>query len=82
MMLLVGRQEGHSASNKTGWWGVGVVTCPEQGADLHTAQLMPLLSLSLPSVKSRLVLPFWHQLTWVVPEKESLKTCVVVVVVV
>ena len=62
---------------KAGWWGVGMVTCPEQGADLHTAQLMPLFSLSLPSVKSTLVLPFWYQLTWVVSEKEPLKTCVV-----
>ena len=26
-------------------------------------------SLSLASVKSRLVLPFWYRLTWVVPEK-------------
>jgi len=26
-------------------------------------------SLSLASVKSRLVLPFWYQLTWVVPDK-------------
>jgi len=26
-------------------------------------------SLSLASVKSKLVLPFWYQLTWVVPEK-------------
>ena len=24
------------------WWGAGVVVCLEQGADLHTAQLMPL----------------------------------------
>ena len=24
------------------WWGAGVVICLEQGADLHTAQLMPL----------------------------------------
>jgi len=23
-------------------WGAGVVICLEQGADLHTAQLMPL----------------------------------------
>jgi len=32
------------ASNlqKTEWWGAGVVTCLERGADLHTAQLMPL----------------------------------------
>jgi len=27
---------------KTEWWGVGVVVCLEQGADLHMAQLMPL----------------------------------------
>ena len=24
------------------WWGAGVVTCLERGADLHMAQLMPL----------------------------------------
>jgi len=27
---------------KTEQWGAGVVTCLEQGADLHMAQLMPL----------------------------------------
>ena len=42
LTLLVGRQEGHPACKKTEWWGVGVVICLEQGADLHTAQLMPL----------------------------------------
>ena len=26
----------------TEWWGAGVVICLEWGADLHTAQLMPL----------------------------------------
>jgi len=35
LTLLVGRQEGW-------WWGAGVVVCLEQGAELHTAQLMPL----------------------------------------
>ena len=30
-------------------------------------------SLSLASVKSRLVLPFWYRLTWVVPEKRAVK---------
>jgi len=25
------------------WWGAGMVICLEQGAELHTAQLMPLL---------------------------------------
>ena len=29
-------------SVKTEWWGAGVVTCLERGADLHMAQLMPL----------------------------------------
>ena len=27
---------------KAEWWGPGVVICLERGADLHTAQLMPL----------------------------------------
>jgi len=27
---------------KKQWWGAGVVICPEQRADLHIAQLMPL----------------------------------------
>ena len=31
------------ACKKTEWWGAGVVICLEQGADLHMAQLMPLL---------------------------------------
>ena len=47
---------------KTEHWGAGMVICLERGADLHTAQLMPL---SLASVKSRLV----------VPEKGQLNVC-------
>ena len=69
LTLLVGRQEGHPASKKTEWWGAGVVICLERGADLHMAQLMPLPLTVSCSVKSRLVLPFWYRLTWVVPEK-------------
>jgi len=42
LTLLVGRQEGHPACKKTEWWGAGVAICLERGADLHTAQLMPL----------------------------------------
>ena len=42
LTLLVGRQEGHPACKKTEWWGAGMVICLERGADLHTAQLMPL----------------------------------------
>jgi len=52
-----------------------MVICPELGADLHMAQLMPL---SLASVKSRLVLPFWYRLTRVVLEKGPLNVCVCV----
>ena len=37
-------------------------------------------SLSLASVKSRLVLPFWYRLTRVVPEKRLLNGCVCVCV--
>ena len=54
-----------------------MVICLEQGADLHMAQLMPL---SLASVKSRLVLPFWYRLTWVVLDKGPLNGCVCVCV--
>ena len=35
-------------------------------------------SLSLASVKSRLVLPCWYRLTWVVPEKGPLNGCMYV----
>jgi len=42
-MLLVWRQEGHPACKKLEWWGTGMVICLERDADLHIAQLMPLL---------------------------------------
>ena len=76
-MLLVGRQEGHPACKKLSGGGASVVICLEQGADLHMAQLMPL-PLTASSVKSRLFLPFWYQLTRVVPGKGPLngRVCV------
>jgi len=43
LTLLVGQQEGHLACKKLEWWGAGVVICLERDADLHMAQLMPLL---------------------------------------
>ena len=53
-----------------------MVICLERGADMHIVQLMPLYhSLSLASVKSRLVLPFWYRLTRVVLEKGQLNGC-------
>jgi len=71
-MLLVGWQEGHLACNKTEWWGVGVVIiCLGRGADLLMAQLIPLPLTVSCFRKSSLVfvLPFWYQLTWLVPDK-------------
>ena len=52
-----------------------MVICLERDADLHMVQLM---ALSLASVKSRLVLPFWYRLTRVVLEKWPLNGCVCV----
>ena len=69
LTLLVGRQEGHPACKKlsggvlawlSGWSEVQTCIWPSW-CHCH--------SLSLASVKSRLVLPFWYRLTWVVPEK-------------
>jgi len=57
-----------------------VVICLERGADcLHMVHLMPLhrrTPSSLASFKSRLVLPFWYQLTQVVPDKRPLSGCI------
>ena len=47
-------------------------------ADLHMGQRIHCHSLSLASVKSRLVLPFWYRLTQVVPEEGPLNWCVCV----
>jgi len=47
---------------KTEWWGVGVVICLQHGADLHTAQLMPL-SLTV-SCSSKIQIGF----TFLVPD--------------
>jgi len=78
LTLLVGQQEGHPACEKLSggvlaWlsdWSV-VQTCIwHSGCHCH--------SLSLASVKSRLVLTFWYQLTWVVPDKGPLNGCVCV----
>ena len=63
---------------KTEWWGAGVVIC---WSEVQTCScIWPSWchwhSLSLASVKSRLILPFWYRLTWVVPEKGPLNGCV------
>ena len=77
-MLLVGRQEGHLAWKKLSggvlarlsvWSEVQTCIWPS-GCHCH--------SLSLASVKSRLVLPFWYRPTLVVPDKGPLngRVCV------
>ena len=76
LTLLVGRQEGHPACKKLSggvlaWLSVWseVQTCiwPSWYHHCH--------SLSLASVKSRLVLPLWYRLTRVVPDKRPLNGC-------
>jgi len=57
-----------------------MVICLEQGAGLHMAKLIPLpLTVSCFS-KIQIGLPFWYQLTWVLPEKGPLNGCVCVCV--
>ena len=57
-------------------WGAGVVICLERGANLHIAQLMPLLLTVSCFSKIQIGLPFWYRLTRVVPEKGPLNICV------
>ena len=55
-----------------------MVICLKQGADLHMAQLMPLL-LAVSCFSNILTgLPFWYRMTQVVPEKGPLNGCVCV----
>ena len=80
LMLLVGRQEGHPACKKLSG---GVLAWLSDWSEVHTC-IWPSRchchSLSLASVKSRLVLPFWYRLTRVVLDKRPLNGCVYVCV--
>ena len=62
-------------------WAVGVLAWLSVWSEVQTC-IWPSWcychSLSLASVKSRLVLPFWYRLTWVVQEKGLLNVCVCV----
>jgi len=76
LTLLIGWQEGHLACKNLSGGGAGVVICLEQGADLHTAQLVPLpLTVSCCS-KIQIGLPFWYRLTRVILDKGPLNGCV------
>ena len=80
LTLLVGRQGGHPTCKKLSgevlaWLSVWseVQTCIwPSWCHCHL--------MSLASVKSRLVLPFWYRLTWIVPDKGPLNGCVCVYV--
>ena len=74
-------QEGHPACKKN--LSGGVLAWLSVWSEMQTC-IWPSWchchSLSLASVKSRLVLPFWYQLTLVVPNKGPLNGCVCVCV--
>jgi len=72
LTLLVGRQEGHPACKKLSG---GVLVWLSVWSEVQTCEFH-CHALSLASVKSRLVLPFWYQLTRVVPDKGLLNGCV------
>jgi len=69
LTLLVWRQEEHPACKKLSG---GVLTWLSVRSEMQTC-IWPSWchchSLSVASIKSRLVLPFWYRLTWVVLEK-------------
>jgi len=72
LTLLVGRQVGHPACKKLSG---GVLAWLSVWSEVQSC-IWPSWChchwLSLASVKSRFVLPFWYRLTWVVPEKGRL----------
>jgi len=79
LMLLVGWQEGHPACKKLSGWVLAWSSVWSEVQTCICPSWCHCHSLSLAPVKSRLVLPFWYQLTRVVPEKQPLNRCVCVV---
>jgi len=76
LTLLVGRQEGHPACKKLSG---GVLAWLSVWSKVQTCiwhSWCHCHSLSLAAVKSRLVLPYWYQLTRGVPDKGLLNICV------
>ena len=69
MALLVGQQEGYPACKKLSGEVLAWLPVWSEVQTYIWPSWCHSHSLSLASVKSRLVLPFWFQLTWVVPEK-------------
>jgi len=80
LTLLVGRQEGHPACKKLSGGMLAWLSVWSEVQACIRLSWCHCHSLSLASVKSRLVLPFWYRLARVVPDKEPLNGCVCVCV--
>jgi len=78
LTVLVGRQEGHPVCKKTSGGVLAWLSVWSKMQACIWPSWYHCHSLSLPSVKSRLVLPFWYRLNWVVPDKGPLNGCVCV----
>ena len=81
LTLLVGWQEGHLACKKLNGWVLAWLSVCSEVYTCIWPSWCHCHSLSLASVESRLALPFWYRLTWVVLEKGPLNGCVCVPVV-
>ena len=80
LTLLVGRQEGHPACKKLSSEVLAWLSVWSEEQTCIWPSRCHCHSLSLASLKSRLVLPFWYWLTRVVPDKGPLNGCVCVCV--
>ena len=79
-MLLVGWQEGHPACKKLSGEVLAWLSVWNKVQTCIWPSWFHCHSLSFASLKSRLVLPFWYQLTRVVPDKGPSNGCVCVCV--
>ena len=78
LTLLVGWQEGHPACKKLSGGELAWLSVWSEVQTCIWPSWCHCHSLSLASVKSRFVLPFWYRLTRVVPDKGLLKGCLFV----
>ena len=78
LTLLVGRQEGHPACKKLSGEALAWLSVWSKVQTCIWPSWCHCFSLSLASVKSRLILPFWYRLTRVVLDKGPLNGCVCV----
>jgi len=69
LTLLVGRQEGHPACRKLSGGVLAWLSVSSEMQICIWPSWCHCHTLSLDSVKSRLVLPFCYRLTWVVPDE-------------